>query len=100
MVILRTGCGVPRARFIQSFKLMWYKKRLPELYAKAEKFYRHQGLYKTCGLDRCGTATDRSYASGSGLFDLAGTALPEAIFIDAAGLDEGKLPEGIAPPRR
>lgn len=50
------------------FKMMWYKTHLPKVYEKAVAFIGSKdyiNLYLTGEI-----ATDRSYASGSGIFDL------------------------------
>lgn len=85
----RTGNGFPRELY-SIFKIMWHKEHQPELYEKTAKFI---GTKDYVNLFLTGNAaTDISYASGCGLFDLKnGTYCPE--YAAAAGLDLEKFPQ-------
>lgn len=85
----RTGNGFPRATY-PIFKMMWYKRCAPLLYRDAVCFLGSKDYinYRLTGV----TATDPSYASGSGAFDLEkGGYIPE--YFEAAGIDRSKLPD-------
>ncbi len=84
----KTGNGFP-AYLYGLFKVLWYKKNQPETYDKAVSFLGSKdyiNLYLTGK-----AATDHSYASGSGLYDLK-----EKRYIDeyalSAGVDINKFP--------
>lgn len=85
----RTGNGFPRELY-SLFKIMWYQENLPELYKKSEKFI---GTKDYVNLFLTGIiATDISYASGSGIFDLAtGKYCPE--YAEAANVSLDKFPQ-------
>ncbi len=87
----RTGNGFPRELYTL-FKIMWYKDHAPELYKRTVAFIGtkdYVNLYLTGSV-----ATDVSYASGTGLFDLkTGTYCPE--YAEAAGIDMEKLPKVV-----
>lgn len=85
---LTTGNGFP-AHLYSIFKIMWYKENLPELYQAADRFIGTKDYinYKMTGV----LCTDRSYASGSGVYSLKEERyIPE--YIQAAGVDPEKLP--------
>ena len=85
----RTGNGFPRELYA-AFKIMWYRDNQPQLYEKTAKFL---GTKDYVNLFLTGVmATDVSYASGSGVYDLKAGAYCRAD-IDAAGIDPGKLPD-------
>ncbi len=60
-----TGNGFPPELY-SIFKILWYKKNMPEIYEQTQKFIGTKDFinYKMTGV----LATDRSYASGSGLY--------------------------------
>ena len=88
---LTTGNGFP-APLYSAFKLMWVQKHQPEVYRRAEKFIGTKDYlnYMLTGE----LATDFSYASGSGVFDLQGMKYRED-YIAAAGIDREKLAEPV-----
>jgi len=90
---LTTGNGDPAATYAV-MKMMWFRDHYPELYRKTAVFL---GSKDYINYLLCGTfATDWSYASGSGLFDLAAWRCRDD-FIAASGIDAQKLPP-ILPP--
>ena len=62
-----TGNGFP-PHLYAAFKMMWYKQNASELYAKTNKFLGTKDYinFRLTGM----MATDHSYASGSGVYDL------------------------------
>ena len=77
-----TGNGFP-AQLYSSFKLMWFRDHEPEMFKQiaivlGTKDYINYKLTGVC-------ATDQSYASGSGVYDLKARAY-SARLIDASGL--------------
>ncbi|MBR0158134.1 MAG: hypothetical protein IJM24_03510 [Clostridia bacterium] len=83
-----TGCGLPTEMY-PVFKLMWIKEHQPAVYEAAACFL---GTKDYLNYLLTGSAlTDRSYASGSGLYSLRDHAYRNE-YVDAAGLDSGKLP--------
>lgn len=64
---MMTGNGFP-AGLYSAFKIIWYKRNMPEVYEKALKFIGTKDYlnYKLTGV----ICTDHSYASGSGVYDL------------------------------
>ena len=84
-----TGCGFP-AGLYSIFKLIWYKKNMPEVYEKTDCFIGSKDYinYKMTGI----AATDRSYASGSGVWSLAEHKYSEE-YISLSGIDRSKFPE-------
>lgn len=89
---LKTGNGFP-ASLYAAFKILWYRDNMPELYAKADKFIGTKDYinYKLTGV----MATDYSYASGSGVYDLEGWKYDEDL-LKASGIDKSKMPEILA----
>lgn len=83
-----TGNGFP-APLYALFKMMWLKEHKPELYAKAACFLGTKDYvnYRLTGV----MATDHSYASGSGAYDLLAMRYRED-YLQATGIDPGKLP--------
>jgi len=86
---MKTGGGFPPACY-SIFKIMWYRNHEPEMFARSAKFI---GTKDYCNYRLTGVlATDPSYASGSGAFDLhkwsyddsliEPSALPRDIFPD------------------
>lgn len=86
---MTTGAGFPAALY-SLFKIMWYRDNMPELYEATDRFIGTKDYinWKMTGV----LCTDRSYASGSGAWDLCGEAYRQD-YIQAAGVDAGKLPE-------
>lgn len=86
---MRTGSGFPPACY-SVFKMMWYKKNEPEMFAAIDKVI---GTKDYCNYRLTGKlCTDFSYASGSGVFDLH-TWEYHTPYIEAAGLDTSLFPE-------
>lgn len=79
---LTTGNGDPPETY-SVFKLMWLKKHHPDIYARTKTTLGSKDFinYKLTGA----IATDYSYASGSGVFDLHNWCY-KAAYIEAAGL--------------
>jgi|GEM_PF-4198592 len=88
----KTGCGLT-AEIYAIFKLMWIRENQPDIYDAARCFVGTKDYinYLLSGV----IATDRSYASGSGAYDLRKHEYCKQ-YIEAAGLDVSKLPEVIA----
>ena len=86
---MTTGNGFPAACY-GIFKIMWLRDNCPELYEKAASFL---GTKDYVNLRLTGVmATDHSYASGSGVYDLVKRCyVPE--LIAASGVDAKKLPK-------
>ena len=89
---LTTGNGFP-ASLYTVFKIMWLRDNEPDVFA---------GLHKVLGSKDYinfrmtgAMATDFSYASGSGVWDLANWRY-SAELIAASGLDAGIFPEAVA----
>ena len=86
---MKTGNGFP-AECYSVFKIMWYRDNEPELYANTFKIL---GSKDYCNLMLTGQmVTDHSYASGSGIYDLAKNCYDEE-YIRAAGIRRDLLPE-------
>lgn len=89
---MATGNGFP-APLYSLFKLMWLKDNNPDVYKKAVCFLGTKDYvnYRLTGV----MATDHSYASGSGAYDLQSMAYrPD--YLHAAGVDGAKLPPLMA----
>lgn len=88
---LTTGNGFP-APLYSIFKLMWVKEHTPEVYQAADKFVGTKDYlnYMLTGE----IATDYSYASGSGVFDLLHWRYRQD-YVTAAQIDESKLAEPV-----
>jgi len=85
----KTGNGFP-APLYTIFKIMWYAAAEPTMYNEVYKILGTKDYinYRLTGR----IATDHSYASGSGVYDLhSGRYSPE--LIDASGVDPDILPE-------
>lgn len=79
---LTTGNGFP-APCYSVFKLMWFRENMPEIY---EKTFKVVGSKDYINFRLTGNlATDHSYASGTGAYDLKAGAM-SAKFLKAAGL--------------
>ncbi len=85
----KTGNGFPAGQY-PIFKLMWYREHDPEAYARAACFLGTKDYinYLLTGV----IATDPSYASGSGAFDLEAGAYCEGF------LREAKVNPSLLPP--
>lgn len=89
---LTTGNGFP-AHLYSIFKLMWFKDNLPAVYEKTAKFI---GTKDYINYRLTGTlATDYSYASGSGVYNLKAWEYKKE-YIENAGIAAAKLPEIMA----
>lgn len=89
---LTTGNGFP-APCYSVFKIMWFAAHEPEIMKRA---YRFIGTKDYVNLRLTGNiATDYSYASGSGVFDLAEWRYSEEL-ISASGLPRSVFPDPIA----
>lgn len=88
---MHTGNGFP-AECYSIFKIMWYRDHEPEMYDHIDKIL---GSKDYCNYRLTGKfATDHSYASGSGVYDLKKRRyIPE--YLEAAGIDPALLPEII-----
>lgn len=86
---LTTGNGFTKELY-SVFKIMWYKKHKRDLYDRTYKFI---GTKDYLNMILSGkVATDHSYASGSGVYNLEKRKY-EMRFIDAAQIDYNKFPE-------
>ena len=86
---MTTGNGFP-APCYSLFKLMWLKENRPELY---QKIYKVLGSKDYINFRLTGMlATDPSYASGIGAYDLIKHTLRDD-FLAAAGIDRSIFPE-------
>lgn len=84
-----TGNGFPPPLYTV-FKILWMKNHLPDAFARCTKIIGTKDYinYRLCGT----VATDYSYASGSGVYDLEEWAYSEKL-IRAAGLEKSLFPE-------
>ena len=88
---LTTGNGFP-APLYSIFKLMWVREHEPEVYRAADKFI---GTKDYLNFMLTGVlATDYSYASGSGVFDLLNWQYRQD-YLAASRIDGSKLAEPI-----
>lgn len=85
---MTTGNGFP-AHLYAVFKMMWFRDNYPDLYAKTRVFLGTKDYvnFKLTGV----VATDHSYASGSGVYDLLQRGY-RADYIAASGLRDDLLP--------
>ncbi len=85
---LKTGNGFP-AKLYGAFKILWYKQNEPEMYDKAKVFIGTKDYlnYMLTGE----LATDHSYASGSGVYDLEKFEYDKE-YIAKMGLRESDFP--------
>ncbi|MEF9974865.1 MAG: FGGY-family carbohydrate kinase [Clostridia bacterium] len=88
---MTTGNGFP-APCYALFKLMWYQKHCPTLFAKISKFVGSKDYinFKLAGV----VCTDYSYASGLGVYDLKEKKI-RADFLEAAGIPLRIFPEVV-----
>jgi len=86
---MTTGNGFPPALYTL-FKILWYKDKEPEMYKKIDKVIGTKDYvnFKLTGK----VATDFSYASGSGVYDLVNWKYSEEL-IDTSGLPSHIFPE-------
>ena len=85
----RTGNGFP-AECYALFKIMWYRDNEPDMF---KCVYKILGSKDYCNLRLTGRmATDHSYASGSGAYDLKKQCYSDD-FLEIAGIDRKLLPE-------
>lgn len=89
---MTTGNGFPPECYTV-FKTMWYRDREPEMFRKAAKILGTKDYinFKLTGK----IATDYSYASGSGVYDLKNWKYSEKL-MKASGLDGGLFPRPTA----
>lgn len=85
---LKTGNGFP-AKLYGAFKILWYKQNMPEMYNKTKVFLGTKDYlnYMLTGE----LATDHSYASGSGVYDLEKLEYDKD-YISKMGLRESDFP--------
>ena len=83
----KTGNGF-HACLYSVFKIMWYKDNRPQIYKDAVKFLGSKDYlnYLLCGV----MATDHSYASGSGVYNLEKGCYDKAL-LQASGIPEEKF---------
>ena len=86
-----TGNGFP-APLYTLFKVMWLRRNRPEVFARAKTIIGTKDYVNFMLTGRI--ATDHSYASGSGAYDLRAGAYSERI-LAAAGLDRSLFPEPV-----
>ncbi len=88
---LQTGSGFPAPHYTV-FKILWYRDHEPEMFAGIHKILGTKDYinYRLTGR----MATDYSYASGSGVYDLAGWDYADSL-LAAADLPRGLLPEVV-----
>ena len=79
---LATGCGFPPACY-SPFKLMWVGDQQPEVLSKTNRVVGSKDYINFLLTGQL--ATDHSYASGTGVYDLAGGKIRKD-FLKAAGL--------------
>jgi xylulokinase len=84
-----TGNGFP-APLYTAFKCMWYRQHEPEMFAQVDKLLGSKDYINFRLTGR--KATDYSYASGSGVYDLLGGGYSERL-VQASGLPAEILPE-------
>ena len=86
---LMTGSGFPPPLY-SVFKLMWFRDHEPEMFGRIHKVLGTKDYinFRLTGL----MATDHSYASGSGVYDLKRRCYATQL-IQAASLSAGVLPE-------
>ncbi|MGB2820684.1 MAG: FGGY-family carbohydrate kinase [Phycisphaerae bacterium] len=84
-----TGNGFPAAHYT-AFKIMWYRQNEPEMFERIDKVLGTKDYvnYRMTGR----IATDPSYASGCGVYDLAGRDYSDEL-IAASHLPRTLLPE-------
>ncbi len=86
---MTTGNGFPAAHYT-AFKILWYKKHEPEMFRKIDKVIGTKDYINFRLTGR--VATDFSYASGCGVYNLKNWAY-EREFLNAADLPAEMFPE-------
>ncbi len=86
---MRTGNGFP-APLYTLFKILWLRENLPDVFARTRRILGTKDYLNFRMTGRM--ATDPSYASGSGAYDLMAGRY-DAEILAAAGLDPSLLPE-------
>lgn len=89
---MTTGCGFPPALYTV-FKIMWLRDNEPDVFKRIHKVLGSKDYinYRLTGV----VATDYSYASGSGVWDLVRWRY-DAKLIAASGLDASIFPDAVA----
>jgi xylulokinase len=85
----RTGNGFPAAHYT-AFKVMWYRDREPDMFDRVAKIIGTKDYINFRLTGRI--ATDFSYASGTGVYDLTAWDYSDPL-LAAAGLSRGLFPE-------
>ncbi|MBP5620567.1 MAG: FGGY-family carbohydrate kinase [Thermoguttaceae bacterium] len=88
---LETGGGFS-AEHYTAFKIMWYRKHEPDMFAKTRKFVGTKDYINYYLTGRI--VTDPGYASGCGVWNLPGWDY-EPAFLKAAGLDRSLFPDVV-----
>ncbi|MBR4171334.1 MAG: FGGY-family carbohydrate kinase [Kiritimatiellae bacterium] len=85
---LQTGCGFPAALY-SVFKIMWFRKNEPDWFGRVDTILGTKDYinFRLTGVK----ATDNSYASGSGIYDLRGRKYDSSL-IAASGLPVSFFP--------
>ena len=86
---LTTGNGFPAAHY-SAFKILWYKEHEPEMFRKTGMILGTKDYlnFRLTGV----RATDPSYASGTGVYDLEGWDYSPKL-LEASGLDPALFPK-------
>jgi xylulokinase len=87
-----TGNGFPAAHYTV-FKILWYRDNEPEMFGRIDKVIGTKDYVNYCLTGRI--ATDCSYASGCGVYDLKGWDYSDEL-LAAADLPRSLLPEIVA----
>lgn len=87
----RTGCGFPPAHY-SIFKILWYQKHEPEIFRRAALFIGTKDYINFRLTGR--RATDPSYASGCGAYNLEKWDYDPEL-LEAAGIERRRLPDII-----
>lgn len=86
---MKTGNGFPAALY-SVFKLMWFRAHEPDWFRRAATILGTKDYinYRLCGV----RATDFSYASGTGVYDLVARRYDDGLIV-ASGLSRALFPE-------
>ena len=89
---MKTGNGFPAALY-SIFKILWYRDNMPDIFNATSKFIGTKDYvnYRMTGV----IATDYSYASGSGVYDLRRWGYDDDL-LAASGVDASKMPDILA----
>ena len=89
---MKTGNGFPAALY-SVFKLMWFRAHEPDWFGRTATILGTKDYinFRLCGV----RATDFSYASGTGVYDLAARRYDDGL-IAASGLPRGLFPEIVS----